>query len=355
MAAMTPRPTDRSSARRATPGPRDAAGPAPSDEVHPTLERPALPDGRPLGAHLPLSAGMVRAVERAHAIGADAIQVFADNPTAWRRRAEPPTELPAFRARCEALDIGPVAIHAAYLVNLAGPDPDLFERSIGVLTRELEVAPAFGARFVNVHIGSHRGTSAEAGVARVAEGVERVLGGVPDGEDSAILVLENAAGSGDAIGTTLDELGAILAAIDGRGMPPERVGICLDTAHLWGAGYDISTPEAVDALVDAAARVIGLRRIRMIHLNDSKALRGSRADRHQHLGAGSIGPAGFGRLLVHPDLRHVAYYLETPGMEDGYDAVNVLRARAVARGIELAELPSEALDLPGSRSRAGAG
>jgi deoxyribonuclease IV len=297
----------------------------------------------------------VRAVERAHAIGADAIQVFADNPTAWRRRLEPPAELPAFRARCEALGVGPVAIHAAYLVNLAGPDPDLFERSIGVLARELEVAPAFGARFVNVHIGSHRGTSAEAGVARVAEGVERVLAQVADGGESALLVIENSAGSGDSIGATLDELGACLAAIDGRGIPPERVGICLDTAHLWGAGYDISTPEGVDAVVETAAEVIGLHRVRMIHLNDSKAARGSRADRHQHLGAGSIGPAGLGRLLVHPGLRHVAYYLETPGMEDGYDAVNVLRARSLARGIELAALPPEALDLPGSRSRSAAG
>ncbi|HYN48813.1 MAG TPA: TIM barrel protein, partial [Candidatus Nanopelagicales bacterium] len=139
------------------------------------MARPALPDGRPLGAHLPLGAGMVRAVDRAAAIGADALQVFIDNPTAWKRRAEPPAELPAFRERLAALGIGPIAVHASYLVNLAGPSEDLFERSVALLAHELAVAPAYGARFVNVHTGSHKGAGVRAGVSRVAEGVARVL------------------------------------------------------------------------------------------------------------------------------------------------------------------------------------
>src|SRR5512143_1320615 len=134
-----------------------------------------LPDGRRLGAHLPLGAGMVKAVERAHEIGADAIQVFADNPTAWRRRELPPAEAPAFRHRLAALDIRPVAIHAPCLVNLAGPDEDFFPKSVAALAHELGVAPAFAARFVNVHIGSHRGTGLQAGTARVAEGLALVL------------------------------------------------------------------------------------------------------------------------------------------------------------------------------------
>src|SRR5664280_2830163 len=153
-----------------------------------------LPDVRRLGAHLAMGAGMVRAAERARTIGADSLQLFADNPTAWRRRAELPDELPAFRARVAELGLGPLAIHAAYLVNLAGPDADLFEKSLGVLSRELAVAPAYGARFVNVHVGSHRGAGVDSGSARVAEGVARVLGETPQGPDAATLVLENSAG-----------------------------------------------------------------------------------------------------------------------------------------------------------------
>ena len=311
-----------------------------------------LPDGRRLGAHLALGHGMVRAAERARAIGADSLQLFADNPTAWHRRAELPDELPAFRAKVAELELGPLAIHAAYLVNLAGPDTDLFERSLGVLAREMEVAPAYGARFVNVHVGSHRGAGVDAGIARVAAGIARVLAGAPTGPDGAALVLENSAGSGDGLGTTVDELARILDAIAARGVPVDRVGLCLDTAHLWGAGIAIGTVEDVDTLVEAIAARIGLERLSMVHLNDSKAGFASRADRHQHLAAGQIGRDGLARILTHPALAHVAYYLETPGMDEGYDAVNIARARDLARGLPLATLPPEALDMGGSRGRA---
>ena len=314
--------------------------------------RPGLPGGRRLGAHLPLGPGMVRTAERARAIGADSLQVFADNPTAWRRRAELPGELPAFRARVAELGLGPLAIHAAYLVNLAGPDTGLFERSLGVLTRELAVAPAYGARFVNVHVGSHRGAGVDAGIARLAEGVARVLAETPPGPDAATLILENSAGSGDGLGTTVDELARILDAIGARGVAADRVGLCLDTAHLWGAGVAIGTAEEVDALVETIAARIGLQRLSMVHLNDSKAAFASRADRHQHLAAGAIGGDGLARILTHPALAHVAYYLETPGMDVGYDAVNMARARDLAAGIRPASLPPEALELRGSRARA---
>ena len=344
------------------------------------MPRPALPDGRPLGAHLPLASGMVRAVERAHAIGADALQIFIDNPTAWKRRAEPPAELPAFRERLAAFGIGPLAVHASYLVNLAGPEEELFERSVALLAHELAVAPDYGARFVNVHVGSHKGAGVAAGVARVADGVVRVLEGVPDGAESRtglpetpLLVLENSAGSGDGIGTSLEELDAIFEAVAARGVPDHRLGLCLDTAHLWGAGIDVATPGGVDALVEELDARIGLKRLVMIHLNDSKATRGSRLDRHEHLGAGEIGAGasdtgagtgvkgaragemgaggGLARFLTHPALGHVAYFLETPGMDQGYDAVNMARARRLAAGLPLDALPPEAFELRGARSR----
>ncbi len=323
---------------------------------------------------------MIRALERAHAIGAEALQVFADNPTAWRRRSSPPPELGAFRARATELGIGPIAVHASYLVNLAGSSDDLYGRSIELLAQEMAVAPGFGARFVNVHVGSHKGAGVDFGVARVADAVVRVLeradaiaasraedrpcAAEAPGADAApiadggqdlggpLLVLENSAGSGGGLGVTVEELERILDAAAGRGIAANRLALCLDTAHLWAAGYDLATPEGVDDLVDEVARRIGLDRVAMVHLNDSKVARGSALDRHEHLGAGQMGAGtGLARLLTHPGLPHVAYYLETPGMDAGYDAVNVARAGDLAAGLPLATLPPEAFELRGARAR----
>ena len=295
------------------PDPEPAAAPDHAPAAAPA--RPALPDGRPLGAHLPLGDGMVRAVERARAIGAEALQIFVDNPTAWKRRAEPPAELGAFRERLAALGIGPVSVHASYLVNLAGPDDDLFERSVALLAHEMAVAPSYGARFVNVHVGSHKGAGLAFGIQRVADGIARVLAedGATAGAAEAtsddgnptdalpLLVLENSAGSGDGIGVTLEEIGAIFEAAAARGVPEAALGLCLDTAHLWGAGHDVATAEGVDGLIAEIGARIGLGRLVMVHLNDSKAARGSNLDRHEHLGAGEMGNgAGLRRLLTHP-------------------------------------------------------
>ncbi|HET7725791.1 MAG TPA: deoxyribonuclease IV, partial [Candidatus Limnocylindrales bacterium] len=292
-----------------------------------------LPDGRRLGAHLALGHGMVRAAERARTIGARTIQVFTDNPTAWRRRETLPRELPAFRQILREADITPLSVHAPYLVNLAGDDPLVTERSCAVLTRELEVGAAYGAAFVNVHIGSHRGAGVQLGVRRVAENVARALAAArPDGPPPR-LVLENSSGGGFGLGATVDELAGIDAALAAAGVDPGRVGWCLDAAHAWGAGIDVGTALGVDALVAELDVRLGLDRLVMVHLNDSRSERGSRSDRHEHLGAGRIGIEGLRRILTHPALGHVAYVLETPGMDEGYDAVNLDRARRLAEGL----------------------
>jgi deoxyribonuclease-4 len=308
------------------------------------------PDRLRLGPHMPLGNGMVKAVERAHAIGATAIQIFGDNPTAWRRRAEPPAEQRKFRELLAAYDIRPVAVHAAYLVNLAGADEDFFERSVSVLQHDLQAAPGFGASLVNVHTGSHRDTGVETGIARLAYGVARTLAEAPADPDAATLVLENSAGGGFAVGVTIEELAAIADAVAARGIAESRVGFCLDTAHLWSAGYCLAEPDESDALLERFDALIGLRRLRMIHLNDSKSQLGSRLDRHEHVGAGAIGERGMAHLLRHPRLANVAWYLETPGMEEGYDAVNVRRALDLVAGRPLEPLPPEAFDVR-SRSR----
>ena len=312
-----------------------------------------LPDGRRLGAHLPLGGGMVRAVDRAHEIGAEALQVFVDNPTAWRRRQEPPSEAPAFRARLDDLDIRPVAVHASYLVNLAGPDDEFFGRSVAVLASDLRAAPDFSGRFVNVHVGSHRGAGVAAGTKRLADGLGLVLAETDDLPDRAMIVLENAPGNGFGLGTDVTELADIAEAVAVRGVAADRVGFCLDAAHAWAAGIDLGSPRATDAFLEAFDDRIGLERLVMIHLNDSKSDLGSHLDRHEHLGAGRIGTDGLRHLLTHPRLAHATYYLETPGMDVGYDAVNIARARDIAAGRPVADLPPEALTLPGSRARTG--
>jgi len=310
-----------------------------------------LPNGRRLGAHLPLGHGMVRAADRAAAIGASAIQVFTDNPTSWRRRPSLPAELDAFRDRLAELDIAPLSVHAPYLVNLATSDPGTFDRSVDLLASELRVAEAYGASFLNMHVGSHRGAGVESGVARLADGIHHALSRL-DGQAAGVtIVLENGAGAGFGLGSTIEELSAVGAALEDAGVDRDRIGFCLDTAHLWGAGYPIDDPSGVDGVVAAFDRALGVGRLHMLHLNDSRSERGSRADRHEHIGAGQIGTAGLRRFLEHPAIGHVAYYLETPGMDDGYDAINIRRILDVAAGRPLPALPPAAFATRSGKGR----
>lgn len=323
---------------------------------------------------------MLKAVDRAIEIGANALQIFSDNPTAWKRRAALPAELPAFRDRLRELDIGPLAIHASYLINLAGPDDVFYEPSIELLASELVAGRSYGARFVNVHIGSHKGGGIDAGLARLGTGIARVFrraddlraGGDRDTDDAAtandgrgddadgagepgedpLLVLESSAGGGGGVGTTVIELARILEAATAQGAPAERIAFCFDTAHLWSAGHDLRDEEVRERLLGELDERIGMDRLVMVHLNDSKADLGSRLDRHEHVGAGRIGALGMGELLRHPALAHVAFYIETPGMDEGYDAVNMERVRLLLAGRRrLPRLPPEALSVRGSRSR----
>jgi deoxyribonuclease-4 len=313
-----------------------------------------LPDGRRLGAHLPIAHGPLATIERARDIGASALQVFADNPTAWRRRSAPSPQLESFRERSGEHDIRPISIHGSYLVNLPGPDQVTFDRSVAMLVSELRGAADFAARYVNVHIGSHRGTGLEIGIARLVDGIAAALARAPREDTGATLVLENSAGGGGGLGTSLDELAAIARGLDRRGIGRDDVAFCLDTAHAWGAGIDVGDPAAMDAFLEGFDERIGIDRLALVHLNDTRSTLGSRSDRHEHLGGGRIGAEGLGHVLRHPLLAHAAFILETPGMDTGYDLVNIERARALWAGRQLDPLPEEAFELAGSaRGRMG--
>jgi deoxyribonuclease IV len=299
--------------------------------------------------HLGVAGGLLKAARRARQIGCTALQIFSDNPTAWRRRPEPPADAPRFVDYCRREGLQPVAIHASYLVNLAGSAEPFASQSRAGLIHEVQRAPAYGATMVNTHIGSHRGEGRETGMRRLRHSVESVAAATPAG---VRLVLENSAGGGDTLGSSIEELAEILAGLSAAAA--ERVAFCLDAAHLWGAGYDISSTEGVTSVIDRFAELIGLDRLVLVHLNDSKSELGSRTDRHEHVGAGSIGPVGLAALLREPRLAGTAFMLETPGVDDGYDAVNLRRAWLLYRGeTELPQLPPRAFKLNRRSTRTG--
>ena len=291
----------------------------------------------------------MKAGRRARQIGATALQIFSDNPTAWRRRDEPPARAADFIEYAAQHGISPVAIHASYLINLAGSAEPFASQSRAGLAHELRTAPAFGATLVNTHIGSHRGGGRDTGLRRIVDNVAAVLGEAPEG---VTLVLENSSGGGDNLGSRIEDLAAILdgvpAALTGR------LAFCLDTAHLWGAGYEIGSSDGAQAVIDEFAASIGLDRLALVHLNDSRSELGSRSDRHEHVGAGRIGPAGLGSFIRDPRLRHVTFVLETPGVDEGYDAVNLRRALMLYAGAEtLPQLPPKAFSLTRRSTRVG--
>ncbi len=299
--------------------------------------------------HLGVAAGLMRTARRARQIGCSALQIFSDNPTAWRRRAEPPANAPEFVAYLARERIAPVSIHASYLINLAGSADPFASQSRDGLIYELQRAPAYGATLVNTHIGSHRGEGHATGVRRICQSVAIVLG---ESAGPTRLVLENSSGGGDNLGSSIEELSEILEGVAGN----ERLAFCLDTAHLWGAGYDIATPEGAAAVVDRFEDLIGLDRLALVHLNDSKSALGSRSDRHEHVGAGQIGPLGLGALLRDRRLKAAgtAFVMETPGVDEGYDAVNLRRAWLLWGGAEsLPLLPPRAFKLNRRSTRIG--
>lgn len=319
---------------------------------------------RLIGPHLQLSNGLLKAADRAREIGATAVQVFSDNPTAWKRRAAPPDELAEFRTRLAQGGVRSIAIHAPYLVNLCGADEVFWKRSVDTMAHELVVGRDYGAAFVVMHIGSHRGEGREQGIERLIKGLKAVLkkadksAATDPAADTAAaalprLVLENAAGMGDGIGTSLEDLADILAAAEQAGVPLERLGICLDTAHLWGGGYDVGDSTWIDWFSDRAERLLTRDNVALLHLNDSRADLGSRLDRHEHIGGGKMAHEGLRDLLNHPWLGALPTFLETPGMDVGYDAVNLERARMLVDGEELPDLPPEAFNLRRSATRSG--
>jgi deoxyribonuclease IV len=283
-----------------------------------------------LGRHMPTGSKPARAAAQAKQIGCDAIQIFASNPTAWKPPADDPAARAAFMEAARQHDLDPVVLHAPYLINLGAPDPLNWERSVALLTWTLQRGAQLGARHVVFHTGSHRGAGIEAGIGRVVEGITQVLSESPS---EVMLLLENDVGAGHSLGNSFELLQKILQQLP---QFDDRLGVCLDTAHLWGAGYDIASAESASQVLQQFADVIGTERLRVIHLNDTEKALGSHRDVHARLGEGLIGEDGLRALLRDPRLAHVAVLMETPiktdeqGKEDwAHDAGQIAKARAL--------------------------
>jgi len=271
-----------------------------------------------LGAHC--SGGIKKALDRAADLEIDSVQLFVQSPRAWRFPEHDPADIAAFRERREELGIGGVLVHALYLVNLASPKDDFYEKSVTTLCSTLDASAAIGAEAVVFHVGSHLGAGLEAGLERVAPGLAEAL---EHCTDATWLCMEDTAGAGGTIGRSLEELAALYEAVDGH----PRLGICLDSCHLYASGYDVTDPGELDKTLEELDSRIGLDRLRCLHVNDSKTPLGSNRDRHDNIGDGLMGQK-LGVFLGHPKLQGLPAVMEVPGREGkGPDAEQVRKLR----------------------------
>lgn len=274
-----------------------------------------------IGLHAPIAGGLHNALLKASALGCDAVQIFSRNPRGWAARPLTGEEVSRFRAVRAETGISPVVIHCNYLVNLAAADPTILEKSRASFREEVERGIELGADYLVVHPGSAKGSCEEDGVRTCAESLKAACAGLELG--AFRVLLENTAGQGECIGHRFEHLREIIAAC-----PELNLGVCLDTAHAFTAGYDLRVEDGLDATLEALDRNVGAANVRAVHFNDSKAEYNSRVDRHWHIGLGHIGGEALARVAGHPSLAHAAFLLETPQDETGDDARNLAALRS---------------------------
>jgi deoxyribonuclease-4 len=275
-----------------------------------------------LGFHLGIGAGFAETLAHARRLGCQALQIFSGNPRGWHKPPLDAAEVAAFRAALAAAELRPLIVHATYLINLAAPD-EVWEQSLAALIDEARRAATLGAPLYVTHLGSHRGSGWPAGAARVAAALDQAAAETPP---EVTFCLENTSGQQNSLGTTFDELARLVEQV----RQPERLGWCLDTCHAFAAGYDLATAEGLSRVLDEFDRKLDLRRLKVVHLNDSRGERGGNLDRHAHIGEGAIGATGFRAILAEPRLRELPGILETPQKEEGDDVRNLATLRRLA-------------------------
>lgn len=273
------------------------------------------------GVHVGIGGGFERSIAEALAAECECIQIFAGNPRGWRVTPYDAAAWSEFARERTRHDIAPTVIHTSYLINLASADKQLRAKSAQLVAHDLSVAARGKIEFVNTHLGSYGSQPERTGFRHVCSLLSGLIAAAPRGP---MLLLENSAGGGNRCAGSLEEIGRFLRSIGSK-----RVGVCLDTAHLWASGYDIADGKGVARMLSEADKQIGLEHVRVLHLNDTNVALGARHDVHWHVGQGRIGESGFRRLLKERALAHVACICETPKPRE-MDRVNVASARRLA-------------------------
>jgi deoxyribonuclease-4 len=279
-----------------------------------------------LGVQVSTEGKIYQAFQRARELGCNTMQIFSRNPQRWRERFLEPQDIEEFSVLKIETGIKPVFIHIPYLINLASPDSGLYRDSIKAYIEDILEAQKLKADYIVTHMGSHKNTSESAGLKRLTKALNIIL--EKTSKTRVGILLENTAGSGSWLGYKFQHQQAVIAGLKDK----KRVGLCLDTAHAYLAGYDIATKPGLETMLDEIDRTAGLSRLKLIHLNDAKDKLGSHHDRHEHIGKGNIGLEGIKRIINHPRLRDTAFILETPKDGPAADRMNLNTVRKLRKG-----------------------
>ncbi len=275
-----------------------------------------------MGVHVSIAGGLDRAVDRAVERGCDLFQIFSRNPRGWESKDISPDDADKFLAKMKATGLALAVDHMPYLPNLASPKEDVYARSVDLLLTELERCQKLCIPYLVTHLGSHLGTGQEAGKRRIADALDMALCRT---NGDVMLLLENTSGTKNSMGSSFEEVAAIIDAVGS-----DRLGVCLDTCHLFAAGYELRTHQGLRSTLKQFDDAIGMERLMLVHLNDSRGPLGSRLDRHEHIGLGEIGDKGFRVILEDEYIRDLPMILETPVDDRRDDAGNLRAARALA-------------------------
>jgi deoxyribonuclease-4 len=274
------------------------------------------------GFHISIAGGFSKVVERARVRGCETIQFFSRNPRGWRYAPLDKEDIEEFRSSIESSGLFPIFLHLPYLPNIASPKSKFYSRSIDSITMDLERAQQLGAQYLIIHIGHRMESSEDEAIEAVSRGIDQAFEKV---KNPVILLMENTAGQGTEIGYTFDQIKKIIERVHDH----QRMGVCLDTAHSFEAGYNLSNQDGIERTLEKFDHTIGLKRLHLFHLNDSKTPLGSRKDRHWHIGEGYIGLEGFRNLVNHPLLRHLPGIMETPRKDTVEDLKNMKVIRSL--------------------------
>jgi deoxyribonuclease-4 len=281
-----------------------------------------------IGVHVGTSGGCFTAVQRAVDAGANTFQIFSASPRQWKAPTVKPEDAEKMRAARAELGVSPVSIHASYLINLCSQTESVRENSVDGFRGEVERALAWGAEYLVLHPGSWKGLTRDEGLRLAAEGIERAIGGLKWQDGNFRILIENTAGAEFSLGGSFEQVAELVETL--KACAP--VGVCLDTCHTHVAGYDLVTTEGYEATMKLVGETVGFDAVKVWHCNDAKAAMGSKLDRHEHIGEGTIGAAAFQRLLHDARFEHAVFIAETPVDEPGDEMRNVMALRALSAG-----------------------